>query len=55
MLKVKPRGVIYHRPKKELDEEVALLLGLHVGDGWLSDKWGIACEKKDKSMILRVT
>jgi len=55
MLKVKPRGVIYHPPKKELDEEVALLLGLHVGDGWLSDKWGIACEKKDKSMILRVT
>jgi intein/homing endonuclease len=53
--KFKPRGVIYHRPKKDLDEEVALLLGLHVGDGWLSDKWGIACEKKDKSMILRVT
>ncbi len=55
MLKVKPRGVIYHQPRNELDEDVALLLGLHVGDGWLSDKWGIACEKKDKSMILRVT
>jgi len=40
---------------KELDENVALLLGLHAGDGWLSDKWGIACEKKDKSMIRRVT
>jgi len=28
--KPKPRGVIYHQPRKELDEEVALLLGLHV-------------------------
>jgi len=55
MLKVKPRGVIYHPPRNELDEDIALLLGLHVGDGWLSDKWGIACEEKDKSMILRVT
>jgi intein/homing endonuclease len=51
----KPRGVVYRQPRKELDEEVALLLGLHVGDGWLSDKWGIACEQKDKAMILRVT
>jgi intein/homing endonuclease len=51
----KSRGVVYRQPRKELDEEVALLLGLHVGDGWLSDKWGIACEEKDKSMILRVT
>src|SRR3990170_8637371 len=53
--KPKPRGVIYRLPRKELDEEVALLLGLHVGDGWLSYKWGIACEEEDKSMILRVT
>jgi intein/homing endonuclease len=53
--KPKPRGTVYCRPRKELDEEVALLLGLHVGDGWLSDKWGIACEEKDKSMIVRVT
>lgn len=36
-------------------KKLLFLLGLHVGDGWLSDKWGIACEKKDKSMILRVT
>jgi intein/homing endonuclease len=46
--------VVYSQPKKELDEDVALLLGLHVGDGWLSDKWGITCEPKDKSMIIRV-
>lgn len=53
--KPKPRGVIYHQSRKELDEDVALLLGLHAGDGWLSDKWGITCEPKDKSMIHRVT
>ena len=52
--KPKPRGVIYRQPRKELDEDVALLLGLHVGDGWLSDKWGIACNQKDESMILRI-
>lgn len=34
--KVKLRGVIYHPPREELDEDVALLLGLHVGmDGFL--------------------
>ena len=53
--KVKSRGVVYHPPRKEPDEDVALLLGLHVGDGWLSDKWGITCEPKDESMIYRVT
>ncbi len=53
--KAKPRGIVYHRPRKELDEDVALLLGLHAGDGWLSDKWGITCEPKDKLMICRVT
>jgi intein/homing endonuclease len=47
--------MIYRQPREELDEEGALLLGLHVGDGWLSDKWGIVCEKKDKFMILRIT
>lgn len=54
MRKAKPRGVLYHQPKKELDEDVALLLGLHAGDGWLSDKWGVTCGQDDKSMCLRV-
>jgi len=53
--KAKLRGIVFHQPRLQLDEEAALLLGLHVGDGWLSDKWGITCEKKDKSMILQVT
>jgi len=52
--KVKTRGIVYHEPRKKLDEDVALLLGLHVGDGWLSNEWGIVCAKKEKSMILRV-
>ena len=46
--------ITYRLPRKRLDEDVALLLGLHVGDGWLSDKWGISCEKQDRSMILQV-
>lgn len=46
--------IIYHDPLKELNVDVALLLGLHAGDGWLSDKWGIACGQDDKSMFLRI-
>ncbi len=44
-------SITYHLPRRYLDEDVALLLGLHVGDGWLSDKWGIMCEKVEGSMI----
>ena len=43
--------ITYHLPRKRLDEDVALLLGLHVGDSWISDKWGIMCEKVESSMI----
>jgi intein/homing endonuclease len=46
--------IIYHDSLKELNEDVALLLGLHAGDGWLSDKWGIACGQDDKLMFLRI-
>jgi intein/homing endonuclease len=47
--------IFYHAPITELDESVALLLGLHVGDGWLSrDKWGIACHTVNKSMISQI-
>jgi hypothetical protein len=46
--------VIYHAPSKELNEDVALLLGLHAVDGWLSDKWGITCKEDDTSMFFRV-
>jgi hypothetical protein len=46
--------IIYHPPLKELNEDVALLLGLHAGDGWLSDKWAISCGQNDKEMPLRI-
>jgi len=46
--------IIYHEPLKELNLNVALLLGLHAGDGWLSDKWGITCGQDDRSMFLRI-
>ncbi|MCW4007310.1 MAG: hypothetical protein NWF09_01265 [Candidatus Bathyarchaeota archaeon] len=48
------KGIIYHAPMKSLNEDVALLLGLHAGDGWLSDKWGLCCEQQDSNMFLRV-
>lgn len=46
--------IIYHPPLKELNEEVALLLGLHAGDGRLSDKWGISCGQDDKEMLVKI-
>lgn len=46
--------IIYHPPLKELNEDVSLLLGLHAGDGWLSDKWGISCGQDDKEMLVRI-
>jgi intein/homing endonuclease len=45
--------IIYHKPLRDLNEDVALMLGLHAGDGWLSDKWGISCGQDDKAMFLR--
>ncbi|MEM3356617.1 MAG: LAGLIDADG family homing endonuclease [Candidatus Bathyarchaeia archaeon] len=50
----KTRGIVYTQPRKELDPDVALLLGLHAGDGWLSDKWGISCRPDDKAMFLHI-
>jgi len=46
--------IIYCDPLKELNEDVALLLGLHAGDGWLSEKWGITCGQDEKAMFLRI-
>jgi intein/homing endonuclease len=45
---------VYNQPRKGLDPDVALLLGLHAGDGWLSDKWGISCGQDDTAMSLRI-
>lgn len=41
---------VYHEPLMRLDYDSALLLGLHAGDGYLSQAWGIAVGSKDKMM-----
>lgn len=45
---------IYHRPRIILDFDSALLLGLHAGDGWISGRWGIASNSRDKHMVSEV-
>jgi intein/homing endonuclease len=42
---------ILHEPKSGLDYEIALLLGLHAGDGHLSDSWGISIGGDDSQMV----
>jgi len=41
---------IYHEPSMELNFDSSLLLGLHAGDGFLSQSWGIAVGGRDKMM-----
>lgn len=45
---------IYHEPMMELNHDSALLLGLHAGDGFLSQAWGIAVGGRDKMMGQRI-
>jgi hypothetical protein len=53
-VEMRHKPVTYCNPRKLLDEEVALLLGLHVGDGWLSCEWGISREKNERLMVHRI-
>jgi hypothetical protein len=46
--------IFYHLPRDSLNPEVGLLLGLHAGDGWVSDEWGLAICRSDRAMIRRV-
>ncbi len=41
---------IYHEPMMELNYDSALLLGLHAGDGSLSEAWGLSVSRRDKIM-----
>jgi hypothetical protein len=41
---------VYHKPLMEIDYDAALLLGLHSGDGHLSDAWGITVGGRDRMM-----
>ena len=45
----------YAMPKTVLDQDAALLLGLHAGDGWISAKtWGICINSADLLMRTEV-
>jgi len=47
--------ITYHPPKEVLDIEVAELLGLHAGDGYMScGVWGIRCNLQDEDMAQRI-
>jgi len=51
----KGRHITYHLPKEVLDIEVAELLGLHAGDGYIScGVWGIRCNLQDENMAQRI-
>jgi len=51
----KGRHITYHPPKEVLDIEVAELLGLHAGDGYIScEVWGIRCNFQDENMAQRI-
>ena len=49
------KGICYKPPKTILDIEVAELLGLHAGDGYIScGVWGILCNIQDEKMAQRI-
>lgn len=49
------RPITYSPPKSVLDTEVAELLGLHAGDGYIScGVWGIRCYLQDENMAERI-
>ena len=51
----KGRHITYNPPKEFLDIEVAELLGLHAGDGYMScGVWGIRCNLQDENMAQRI-
>jgi intein/homing endonuclease len=45
---------IFGPPLTGLTPEVAELLGMHAGDGWISDAWGIVVHSADVEMAKRV-
>lgn len=53
-VKLRHQVIMYHLPRRKLDSEVALLLGLHAGDGWISDAWGSSLTTSNQQMIVSV-
>lgn len=49
------REITYRLPKEVLDADVAELLGIHAGDGYIScGVWGIRCNVQDAKMEQRI-
>src|SRR4030067_3475097 len=49
------KGICYNPPKTILNIEVAELLGLHAGDGYIScGVWGVLCNIQDEKMARRI-
>lgn len=49
------KPITYHPPKEIIDEQVAELLGLHAGDGYVScGVWGIRCNLNDESLAQHI-
>jgi DNA-binding transcriptional regulator WhiA len=49
------KPITYNPPKEVLDIEVAELLGLHAGDGYIScGVWGMRCNLQDENMAERI-
>lgn len=51
----KGRSIVYHPPKSIIDEQVAELLGIHAGDGYVScGVWGIRCNLEDENFAQHI-
>jgi len=49
------KPITYHSPKAIIDEQVAELLGLHAGDGYVScGVWGIRCNLNDETLVQHI-
>jgi hypothetical protein len=51
-IQTRHKAVTYHAPASELSPDVALLLGIHAGDGWVTDgQWGVRPARRDVGMV----
>jgi hypothetical protein len=51
-VQMRHHAVTYHAPKSKLTPDVALILGLHAGDGWVTtDHWGVRLAQRDVGMV----
>ncbi|MGA2663837.1 MAG: LAGLIDADG family homing endonuclease [Nitrososphaerales archaeon] len=51
-VEMRHHAVTYHAPESRLTPSVALILGLHAGDGWVSGhEWGLRFTRRDVGMV----